>query len=116
MPACSSSGSLPNRRSACGSRSRPRASLDPAEVRGLDAWTDWTFPPVPGDCRLPLVCRVLGYLGDPVSFSLTGIAAQGLGASSTFLFGGGFIMVAVIISWVSPAVRSLSLPGTGRRS
>jgi MFS family permease len=66
--------------------------------------------------RVMAAVSLSGYLGDPVSFSLTGVAAQGLGASSTFLFGGGLIMVAVIISWVSPAVRSLSLPGASRRS
>lgn len=65
--------------------------------------------------RVMAAVSLSGYLGDPVSFSLTGIAAQGLGASSTFLFGGGLIMVAVIIAWVSPAVRSLSLAGKTRR-
>lgn len=64
--------------------------------------------------RVMAAVSLSGYLGDPVSFSLTGIAAQGLGASSTFLFGGGLIMVAVVITWVSPAIRSLVLPGTRR--
>ncbi len=66
--------------------------------------------------RVMAAAALAGYLGDPISFSLTGIAAQGLGASSTFLFGGGLIMVAVVITWVSPAVRTLALPGTTRRS
>ncbi|GAA3576722.1 MFS transporter [Microlunatus spumicola] len=66
--------------------------------------------------RVMAAVSLSGYLGDPVSFSLTGVAAQGLGASSTFLFGGGLIMVAVIITWVSPAIRTLALPGTLRRS
>jgi hypothetical protein len=66
--------------------------------------------------RVMAVAALAGYLGDPISFSLTGIAAEGLGASSTFLFGGGLIMVAVIITWVSPAIRTLALPGTTRRS
>ncbi|MGI3784181.1 MAG: MFS transporter [Janthinobacterium lividum] len=66
--------------------------------------------------RLMAAVSLSGYLGDPLSFSLTGIAAEGLGASSTFLFGGGLIMVAVIITWVSPAIRTLTLPGTTRRS
>jgi MFS family permease len=66
--------------------------------------------------RVMAAVSLSGYLGDPVSFSLTGIAAQGLGASSTFLFGGGLIMVAVIITWVSPAIRTLALPGKQRRS
>lgn len=66
--------------------------------------------------RVMAAVSLSGYLGDPVSFSLTGVAAQGLGASSTFLFGGGLIMVAVVITWVSPAIRTLALPGTTRRS
>jgi hypothetical protein len=66
--------------------------------------------------RVMAAVSLSGYLGDPVSFSLTGIAAQGLGASSTFLFGGGLIMVAVLITWISPAIRTLALPGTQRRS
>ena len=66
--------------------------------------------------RVMAAVSLSGYLGDPISFSLTGIAAQGLGASSTFLFGGGLIMVAVLITWVSPAIRTISLPGTKRRS
>ena len=66
--------------------------------------------------RVMAAVALSGYLGDPISFSLTGISAQGLGASSTFLFGGGLIMVAVIITWVSPAIRTLALPGTRRRS
>ena len=65
--------------------------------------------------RVMAAVSLSGYLGDPISFSLTGIAAQGLGASSTFLFGGGLIMVAVIITWVSPAIRTLTLPGSTRR-
>ena len=66
--------------------------------------------------RVMAAVSLSGYLGDPISFSLTGVAAEELGASSTFLFGGGLIMVAVVIAWVSPAVRSLTLPGTTRRS
>ena len=66
--------------------------------------------------RVMAAVSLSGYLGDPISFSLTGISAQGLGASSTFLFGGGLIMVAVVITWVSPAIRTLALPGTARRS
>lgn len=66
--------------------------------------------------RVMAAAALSGYLGDPISFSLTGIAAQSLGASSTFLFGGGLIMVAVIITWVSPAIRTISLPGATRRS
>ncbi|MGI3784775.1 MAG: MFS transporter [Janthinobacterium lividum] len=65
--------------------------------------------------RVMAAVSLSGYLGDPISFSLTGAAAQGLGASSTFLFGGGLIMVAVIITWASPAIRTLTLPGTSRR-
>lgn len=66
--------------------------------------------------RVMAAVSLSGYLGDPISFSLTGIAAGALGASSTFLFGGGLIMVAVIITWVSPAIRTMTLPGTARRS
>ena len=66
--------------------------------------------------RVMAAVSLSGYLGDPISFSLTGIAAQGLGPSSTFLFGGGLIMVAVVITWVSPAIRTLALPDTSRRS
>jgi MFS transporter len=66
--------------------------------------------------RVMAAISLSGYLGDPVSFSLTGVAAQVLGPASTFLFGGGFIMVAVIITWVSPAIRSLTLPGPTKRS
>ncbi|SEQ94366.1 MFS transporter [Microlunatus flavus] len=65
--------------------------------------------------RVMALAALAGYLGDPISFSLTGIAAQGLGASSAFLFGGGLIMVAVVITWVSPAIRTLTLPGTPRQ-
>ena len=66
--------------------------------------------------RVMAAVSLSGYLGDPVSFSLTGVAAQWLGASSTFLFGGGLIMVAVVITWVSPAIRTLSFPAPTRRS
>lgn len=66
--------------------------------------------------RVMAAVSLSGYLGDPISFSLTGIAAQGLGASSTFLFGGGLIMVAVVITWVSPAIRTLTFPAPTRRS
>lgn len=66
--------------------------------------------------RVMAAVSLSGYLGDPISFSLTGIAAQGLGASSTFLFGGGLIMVAVVITWVSPAIRTLAFPAPARRS
>ena len=66
--------------------------------------------------RVMAAVSLSGYLGDPISFSLTGIATQALGASSTFLFGGGLIMVAVVITWVSPAIRTMSLPGTATRS
>jgi len=66
--------------------------------------------------RVMAVAALAGYVGDPVSFSLTGITSQVLGASSAFLFGGGFIMVAVVITWVSPAIRTLALPGTERRA
>lgn len=66
--------------------------------------------------RVMAVAALAGYLGDPISFSLTGIVAEGLGASSTFLFGGGLIMVAVLITWVSPAIRTLALPGTRRQA
>lgn len=66
--------------------------------------------------RVMAVAALAGYLGDPISFSLTGISAQMLGASSAFLFGGGLIMVAVVISWVSPAIRSLTLPGAVRQA
>jgi hypothetical protein len=66
--------------------------------------------------RVMAAAALSGYLGDPISFSLTGIAAESLGAASTFLFGGGLIMVAVIIAWTSPAIRTISLPGTTRRS
>ncbi len=65
--------------------------------------------------RVMAAVSLAGYLGDPVSFSLTGVAAQGLGASSTFLFGGGVIMVAVVLAWVSPTIRSIRLPGATRR-
>jgi MFS family permease len=66
--------------------------------------------------RVMAAVSLSGYLADPISFSLTGISAQTLGASSTFLFGGGLIMVAVVITWVSPAIRSMTLPGSSRRS
>jgi hypothetical protein len=66
--------------------------------------------------RVMALAALSGYLGDPVSFSLTGVAAEVLGASSPFLFGGGLIMVAVVIAWVSPAIRSIELPGSGRRA
>ncbi|HEY0239514.1 MAG TPA: MFS transporter [Friedmanniella sp.] len=66
--------------------------------------------------RVMAAVSLSGYLGDPVSFSLTGVAAQELGASSTFLFGGGLILVAVIITWVSPAIRTITLPAATRRS
>ena len=66
----------------------------------------------PGDVAGALA----GYLGDPISFSLTGSTSQGLGASSAFLFGGGLIMVAVVITWVSPAIRTLALPGPTTRA
>ncbi len=66
--------------------------------------------------RVMAVAALAGYLGDPVSFSLTGITSQGLGASSAFLFGGGLIMVAVVITWVSPAIRTLALPGPAQRA
>ena len=66
--------------------------------------------------RVMAAVSLSGYLGDPISFSLTGVAAQGLGASSTFLFGGGLIMVAVVITWVSPAIRTLAFPAPTRRS
>ena len=62
--------------------------------------------------RIMAVAALAGYLGDPISFSLTGLTAGYLGASSVFLFGGGFVMVAVLITWVSPAIRTLALPGT----
>ena len=66
--------------------------------------------------RVMSAVSLSGYLGDPISFSLTGVAAQAFGASSTFLFGGGLIMVAVLITWVSPAIRTLALPGTRRQA
>ena len=66
--------------------------------------------------RVMAAVALSGYVGDPVSFSLTGIAAQGLGPSTPFLFGGAFIMVAVVITWVSPAIRTMQLPGKPGRA
>jgi len=66
--------------------------------------------------RVMAAVSLSGYLGDPISFSLTGLSAGRFGASSTFLFGGGIIMVAVILTWVSPTIRTIRLPGTARRA
>ena len=66
--------------------------------------------------RVMAAVSLSGYLGDPISFSLTGVAAQWLGASSTFLFGGGLIMVAVVITWVSPRSVCSPSPAPTRRS